>query len=626
MNVPADTESLDSLDSRQSILAAIHALLESSGGVDETRAKQVRRAIDALRNQHEEPPADGGDQAVAAPPALETGLDDQIDAGLESLRERVNHQVERRNRDYEKSRQLLDAVETALKANELQTAEHAYHTLMSVMGNIPGLSEQRWQDIEKRLNRVRPRLRKLESWRHWGTTQVRQELIEQIRQLPAAGLPPEELANRIRAARAQWQEWDKSGDHAGKALWQTFDSTCATAYQPCAEHFRQLKQQRKENLGQRQAIIDRLRERFENTDWKHPDWRELDRFVQQARRDFYQSGNVDFRRRKTIARSLDEVLEKFEDHLARERAHSLRVREKLIADIEALAAMENLHEALDRLDDLKKQWVVTVPGKRNVENRLWKRFQAACDGVYHRRDAKRRQHDAERQANLEQKQALVEELQRTAAAPDAELLAQAALPARLEERWQGIGAVPRKVESTLDKQWREARQRFRKALGKAEARNRRAGLDQLAQRATLCHAWEQAALTGQAIDAESARAQWQALPVLDDSRATAMEQRFLQACTRPDDDTLATNLDTKQVACLKLEVLLELPSPPEYQTARMAYQVERLNASLKKALDGQDSVEDLLYTVLTTGAVPAAAAGDVERRTLDCLDGYRNRS
>lgn len=623
MNVPADT---DSLDSRQAILAAIHTLLDTSGGIDEARAKQVRRAVDALRNQPEDLPGDEDAQVVAAPPVTDNELDARIDAGLETLRERVNRQVERRNHDYEKSLRLLVELETALKANELQAAEHVYHTLMSVMGNIPGLSEQRWHDIEKRLNRARPRLRKLESWRHWGTTQVRQELIEQVRQLPEAGLPPEELANRIRAARAQWQEWDKSGDHAGKELWQTFDSTCAAAYQPCAEHFKQLKRQRRENLGQRQAIIDRLHARFEATDWKHPDWRDLDRFIHQARRDFYNSGNIDFRHRKAVARALDEVLEKFEHYLARERAHSLRVREKLIADIEALAGVENLREALEQVDILKKQWTITVPDRRNVENRLWKRFQAACDGVYHRRDAERRQHDAERQANLERKQALVEELNRAAAAADAELLAQATLITRLEERWHDAGAVPRKVESQLERQWREARKHFRKALDGAATRNRVAGLEHLAQRAALCHSLEQAALTGQALDPELARAQWQALPAPDDTHAATLEQRFGQAFSHPDDATLAANLATKQAACLKLEVLLELPSPPECQAARMAYQVERLNASLKKALDAQESVEDLLYTALTTGAIPAAAAAATEQRIRDCLAGYRNRS
>jgi hypothetical protein len=156
------------LGNRQAILDEINTLLAASSGIDETRAKKVRKAIDALRSSASTP-ADGDPltaeeqpeaaEPVAEQPADEAGLDAEIDAGLETLRTRIHAQVERRNHDYEKSLALMDELETALKDNELQHAERAYHKLMSIMGNIPGLSEQRWQDIDKRLNRVRPQLR-----------------------------------------------------------------------------------------------------------------------------------------------------------------------------------------------------------------------------------------------------------------------------------------------------------------------------------------------------------------------------------------------------------------------------------------------------------------------------------
>jgi len=614
---------------RQAILDEINALLDTASGIDETRAKKVRKAIDALRGGNA--PAAAGDPSgetapVEEPPAADAELDAKIDAGLETLRERVNQQVERRNRDYEKSLQLTQELEASLKDNELQKAEHAYHKLMSIMGNIPGLSEQRWKDIEKRLNRVRPQLRKLESWRHWGTTQARQELIGQVRQLIGSNLPPEKLAGRIKQAREQWHDWDKSGDHAAKELWKEFDRTCEEAYQPCIAHFDALKKQRTENLRQRRAIIDTLKARFDATDWKQPDWRELDRFVSQTRRDYYKIGNVDFKHRKQVARALDEVLEKFEHHLANERAHSRKLREKLIADIEALATVEDLRAAMEQLETLKKQWVITVTGKRELENRLWKRFKAACDLTYQRRDATRKQHDAEREENLKHKQALIGELNQAAAAADGELLASGSTLARIQDRWQEIGWVPRKHEKGLENQWREAQKQFRKAVAAAQTRARASELDNLARRAALCNRWEQATLAGDAVTANSALAEWDALPAVGDATAGAMQQRFEQAFSRPDEATLSANLAARQDACLKLEVLLELDSPPECQAERMAYQIERLNASLKKELDTQDTPEQLLQSALTTGAVPAAAAEAIEARLATCLDRYREKS
>jgi hypothetical protein len=632
MNKKARTPSLGN---RQAILEEINSLLDSTSSIDETRAKKVRKAIDTLRGSAVAPaaeetvPADGQPaeiQADAEQPAEDTALDAKIDAGLETLRTRIHAQVERRNHDYEKSLALMEELEAVLRDNELHQAEQAYHKLMSIMGNIPGLSEQRWKDIDKRLNRVRPQLRKLESWRHWGTTLARKDLIEQVRQLSEAGLSPEKLAGEIKQAREQWHAWDKSGDHAGKGLWKEFDRTCEEAYKPCIAHFEKLKQRRKENLQQRRAIIDGLNARYAETDWQQPDWREIDKSIRHARRDFYKIGNVDFKHRKPLARALDEALGKFEEYLGSERERSIRAREKLIGDIEALAEVSNLHTALEQLETLKKQWKVTVTGKRELENRLWKRFQAACDSTYRRRDAVRKEQDAERNENLKQKQALVDELERTATASDEELLANAAALGRIRHQWEAIGWVPRKHESNLDNRWRAAQKTFSTALKAAKARARGSELDNLARRAALCHQWEQATLAGNTPDRDSVKTEWDSLPALSGNPGEAIQQRYSQVLTRPDETTLSGNLAAKQAACLKLEVQLELESPSDCQAERMAYQIERLNASLKKELEAQESAEDLLLAVLTTGAVPADAADSIEQRIGKCLARYRDKA
>jgi hypothetical protein len=601
------------LGNRQAILDEIRALLEATSGIDETRAKKVRKAVDALRG-NDDPPA------TAQDPGMGDGqLDAKIDAGLETLRARVHKQVERRNRDYDKALKLMEEVETALRDNELQHAERSNRKLLSLMGNIPGLSEQRWQDIEKRLHRARPQLRQLESWRHWGTTQVRQDLIQRVTQLKDADLEPEKLARRIQQAREQWHAWDKSGDHAGKALWKTFDQACEEAYKPCIAHFEKLKKRRRENLAQRRAIIDKLNERYASTDWKQPDWREIDKLVSHARRDFYKTGNVDFRHRKPVARALDEAIQQFEEYLSRERARSLKAREKLIADIQALAVVDNLRDALEQLEGLKRQWKITVIGKRELENKLWKRFQAACDMTYQRRDSERKEQAAERNRNLQHKQALIDELTRTAAASDEELLASASTLARIRGQWEAIGWVPRNHENGLNSRWHNAQKQFSSAVRNAKSRAHAAELDNLARRAALCNQWEQATLAGNTVDTDAATCEWNALPALCGTHGEAMNRRFTQALSRPDDTTLSRNLASKQAACLKLEVLLELESPEECQAERMAYQIERLNASLKKDQSAGDSPEDLLLAALGSGAVPAGAATAIEQRINKCL-------
>ena len=617
MDMNSETETIET-GNRQAILDEINALLEASGAIDETRAKKVRKAAEKLNNRHADAAADGVDTAGDQ----DKTLDVQIDAALATLRDRIRKQVERRNRDFEKARSLMEEMETALENSELHHAEQVYHKLMSIMGTIPGLSEKRWRDIEKRLNHVRPRLRKLESWRHWGTTQVRENLISQVKQLVDAGLPPEKLARRVQQARDQWHEWDKSGDHASKELWTSFDQACEKAYQPCIAYFEKLKIRRAENLKKRRAIIDDLNARFENTDWKHPDWRELDKYVNHARRDFYKIGNVDFKHRKKLARDLDAALQQFEQYLSRERERSIMVRNNLISDIEALESVSNLREALERLEVLRKQWVITVAARRKDEHKLWKRFQGACDKTYHRRDAERKKKDAERNHNLKQKQALINELT-TAAADDDDLCAKASLLARIREQWDAIGWVPRKQEKSLENHWRQAQQQYSKALKAARARSQVSELERIARLAALCNQWEQATLSGKPIDRDSAQAEWDKQYIPAGDVAKAIYQRYQKAFEAPDDNELSRNLEQKLNACLKLEVLLELESPAEFEAERMAYQIERLNASMHKDPAAQDSPGELLLLALSTGAVPADAVETINERINHCLEHYK---
>ncbi|NNL06514.1 MAG: DUF349 domain-containing protein [Gammaproteobacteria bacterium] len=612
----SETETIES-GNRQVILDEIKALLEVSGAIDETRAKKVRKAAEKLK--HTNAAADGVDNASDE----DRSLDVQIDTALATLRERIRKQVERRNRDFEKACSLMEEMETALENNELHNAEQVYHKLMSIMGTIPGLSEKRWRDIEKRLNHVRPRLRKLESWRHWSTTQVRENLISQVKQLIDAGLPPEKLARRVQQARDQWHEWDKSGDHASKELWTSFDQACEQAYQPCIAHFEKLKIRRADNLKKRRAIIDDLNARFENTDWKHPDWRELDKYVKHARRDFYKIGNVDFKHRKKLARNLDESLQQFEQYLLRECERSIMVRNNLITDIEALETVSNLREALERLEVLRKQWVITVAARRKDEHKLWKRFQDACERTYRRRDAERKKKDTERNHNLKQKQALINELVAAADAADDELCANASLLARIREQWDTIGWVPRKHEKSLENQWRHAQQKYNKALKAARARSQVSELELVARLAALCNQWEQAILSGNPIDRDTAQAEWDKQYTPAGDMAEAIQHRYQKAFKAPDDNELSRNLDQKHNACLKLEVLLELESPAEFESERMAYQIERLNASMHKDLAAQDSPRELLLLALTSGAVPADAVETVNERINHCLEHYK---
>ena len=327
----------------QSLINDIENLLADKKGIDETQAKNYRKTAESLIQEQADHP-----------------LKQSLESCLEQLRSRIHDQVKKRDADFEKVMEALEQATEALKEEKLKEAEDAAHRALSIAGQIPGLSQQRHNEIEKKLDKIYPSMRKLSAWRHWGTTRAREDLIDQIKQIPGSRMDPNQIVKTLRAAKAQWQDWEKSGDRREPRLWKEFSDACDTAYEPCREFFKEQKELRKKNLAEKRELIEQINQKFAETDWHHPDWKALDKWLRQARGRFFKIGHTDYKHHKKLKTNLDKALEQFESHLARERERNLKLRRKLISDIEALSAVEDTREAMNQMEQFKKQWVTTV--------------------------------------------------------------------------------------------------------------------------------------------------------------------------------------------------------------------------------------------------------------------------
>ena len=572
----------------QTLINDIENLLASPAGIDETIAKQYRKQAEQL---------------IQTKP--DHTLTKDVKTCLTHLRERIHLQVEKRDADFEKVIAELTRANSALKEENLKTVEDATHKALSIAGQIPGLSDQRRGEIDAQLEQIYPKMRKLTAWRHWGTTRAREELIEQIKQIVDSGMDPNKIVSSLRAAKKQWQDWEKTGDHSEHKLWKEFSDTCDAAYAPCRVYFKEQQQLRKDNLKLKRELIAEMQQRFEETDWKQPDWKDVDKWLRQARSRFFKIGHTDYKHHKKLKAALDEIQARFDEHLSRERERSLKARQKLIADVVALEEVDP-RSAIAELDTLKKRWVITVLSRRNIENKLWKDFQKAQDQVYAKRNADRKEQDKERNDNLKQKRLLVEKLLKAANGPGEALLNAPSLAAQLEDQFKAIGYVPRKAEKALMESWRNAHKAHSAALSKAQEAQRSNARNALRDKALFCAELEQQQLKGQQIDAEQAQQAFDSLPALSDKLDAQLRERLSQVIEdQLDNESLKQNTEAQLQRCLKLEVMLDLDTPAEYAKARMAFQIERLSASMSKNTRAQEDAATLREQLLTCGAVEA---------------------
>ncbi len=569
----------------QNLINDIENLLNSKKGIDESNAKKLRKRTEKLITLDKD-----------------HALNQVLADSLEKLRDRVHRQTSKREKDYKLVKAELKKAQAALKEEKLQLAEKATQKALSVAGQIPGLSTQRRAKIDKKLDQIYPRMRKLSAWRHWGTTQARENLIDQMKQLVGSRLEPNKIANAIRDAKAQWRAWEQSGDHSEHKLWKQFSEACDAAYAPCKPYFEAQKATRKQNLADKRQLIADINARFAQIDWHKPDWKEIDKWLRQSKGRFYKIGHTDYKHHKKLKSQLEQALAQFEEHLGRERTRSLKARQQLIQEVSALAEVEDLRDAMSQLDQLKKKWQVTVLEKRSVENKLWEQYQKAQNQVYARRDDKRKIQEQERNENLKQKRKIVESLVKAASASQTQLLKSQTVLAQHKDQFNTIGYVPRKAEKGLMDAWRKAQKQFQEALKKAQQAQTSHAQNALLEKAKLCASIEQQQQRGEAIDVEKSQQQYDQLSTLSPELEAIMQSRLEQALNGIIGAT-DKNTEAQLSRCLKLEVIHDLPTPEKYAQQKMAYQIERLNAAMQKNTQAQDNPKTLKTELLTSGPV-----------------------
>lgn len=526
--------------------ARLDALLREQGQAQQAAA----RLEDQLRLQREQ-----ALPAAAPPAAPPPGPAPARPAAIQAANAEHRRQLEA----------LLQPAEAALaegRLGELERHLQAIDTLLETMDRAaPG------EALRARVQALQAERARLKDWQKWGGGRAREDLVAEAEELArytqAAAEPGSADAPRLRlkaqaeaiqALRLRWKELDRLGAAAPQALWQRFDAALQTAHQPVAAQQALLKEARRENLAAREALLATLEALpLPAAQDANPatDWRELVRAIDRFRQGWRQLGplehTVPAAARAALQERLRGSLDRVEAPLQAARRAAEAVRERLIADAEALlstATDDGLRaDAMRRVRELQSDWqqhARSLPLARTVEDALWARFKAATDAVHARREAAIEARDAEWAARM--------------AAREARDAARVASAGQARARWQAqCDALAARLA------WCEARESGGADGDEPGPHSAAAG--------SLPAAWEQA-LAGR----------WSAPVAPGPLPAAAIDDVLLQ-----------------------LEAALDLPSAPEWQAARRDLKLR----AMKNALEGRAAAG----TAAPWNAADALAAG-----------------
>ena len=290
--------------------------------------------------------------------------------------------------------------------------------------------------------------------------------------------------HELQKLHEQWKEYGPVAKEKREDIWNRFKAATAVINKKYQAHFEGLKGQQEENLAKKRELCEKLEEIAAADVKSSAEWTALTKEIESIQAEWRKIG---FATKKENQKIYDRFRAACDAFFAKKRAYFSDIKDNLNANLEKKQALIEQAEALkdstdwkkttDQYVALQKQWkeIGSVPRKKSEQ--LWKRFRAACDEFFEKRDANASP-DNDFYTNLKAKKKLIEEV--LAYTPGDDETANAEKMSSFNERWQAIGHVPYKEKDNVNDAFRDA---MKKAfpLFSPSARGARPGRGQFPQ-------------------------------------------------------------------------------------------------------------------------------------------------
>jgi exonuclease SbcC len=460
-----------------------------------------------------------------------------------------------------KEKKNLESIESAfeelrkeLDDNHFKNADRVHNRLRNLLRHV---SHKHQDHFHHELRPLTAGLSEIHDWQGFAIEPKKIELCEQMRGLVDNAVAPDVLATKIKALQDEWKKLGPLSPRRDQALWKKFHAAADEAYEPCKQAFAQQSEARKANLRQRMDLVAQLVDYDNRMAWPGSEETEPD------------SAPPDWR---MVQKTLDT----------------------------ARVAFNNIKP---------------LSGKGERKSRV--ALQKICDRIYgHIKD--------EYERNIERKKELIEQARSYVELED---LREAIDKAKgIQREWKEVGLTPRQVDRKLWKEFRQAcddvfarlddQRKQQNAARNERAEEAKARVEQVKARAlkeqqrwpNLLQKMQACAL--KAKDEKKATKLWEKVGDIPKGIETeALKAWWEQG---PDDKTPEDEL---REACIALEVLIGVDSPPEDKKARMAYQMQRL----VEGMGGQQGNQEQLMLEHVNGFIAMQPPGEWVERF--CCDG-----
>lgn len=556
-------------------------------------------------------------ESVAADP-----LAPRFRSAQDALRARLEQQQRQADTYLQELPACLEALEAAVAEGASERARELFKQAQTQYEHIEQTMPRQLHKLRRAYQRARAKISELQGWQTWASTQQRRQLIQQAEALTDYSGDPDFLAHQIRELRNAWKAVP---GRSRTTDWERFNQACNTAYGICQTHFENQAVRRQQNLDLKTRLCEQLEDYVARMDWtpranSPVDWRLVEQTMAMAKRQWQDIGAVPHAQHKPIEQRFNACTNQIYNALKGEWNRNVKIKEGLLQQARDAVqqAEQDPRAAAETIKDLQQQWRQTEFAGRRFEGKLRKAFQAACDQVFNCRQQQSTEFRQQLQDNLRQAKELCQALQDLLASDAQSWHELQGQYAALQERWQGLGDLPKDQRHTIQQTYRDACRKLERRRRELARQQEQRELDLLREKAALCAAIETLSETGEPLD--ELCAQWQRLPSLNDEMEAHIRRRYEAACQNSgqlDQAVLAANQARLEQLCLRMEILGGRESPAEAVAARMDLQVARLEAALSERrgdLQPADEYREILQQWYVTGPLTEPVRSALQHR------------
>lgn len=279
----------------------------------------------------------------------------------------------------------------------------------------------------------------------------------------------EELGNEpdIHKALRELQElhrmWKEDAGPVAKEhrdpIWDKFSAATKVIHDKRQAYYEERDKLAEKNQTIKQNIIAEIQKITAAGAKNHKGWQDRLEEINALKELFTQTGpatkalnNHLWEQFRVVGREFNHAKNAFYKNLKKDQQANLDKKMKLIEIAEQHLESDDFNGSLPVMKRIQREWKEIGHVPRKVSDKIWKRFQAACNGFFDKKNAQKKEENAEEAANFEAKMKVYDALKEMLPQDD-----QNAMKADVEKHmadWAAIGRVPyskRHIQDKFDK-------------------------------------------------------------------------------------------------------------------------------------------------------------------------------